>query len=114
MHTLEGRSASLSSRNKNGMEGLVLPAENAREAAVVDGLSVFPARTLPQVAGFLKGSLDISPEFGESPKPGGSPDSTDDFSDIRGQHHAKRALEVAAAGSHNLLMLCSPAKSHPN
>ncbi len=93
---------------QKGMEGLVLPAENAREASIVDDLSVFPARTLPQVAGFLKGDLDIQPESGELPDLKDALESADDFRDIRGQHHAKRALEVAAAGGHNLLMLGPP------
>ena len=93
---------------RRGMRGLVLPAENAAEAAVVEGLAVHPARTLPQVVGFLNEELDIPPQEFRRPDLDYTSGGDMDFRDIKGQYHAKRALEVAAAGGHNILMLGPP------
>ena len=93
-----------------GFEGFILPAPNAREAAVVNQLKVYAARTLREVIDMLSGQsqlplveVDTRGEFYEAQ--GGSPF---DFAEVRGQETVKRALEVAAAGGHNLLMIGAP------
>ena len=97
---------------------LILPLQNAHEAALVSALEIIPCSHLLQVCAQLNGQqdllqVDINPENLNQPLPGTNSAETassmiDDLSDVVGQHHAKRAIEIAAAGGHNLILLGPP------
>jgi magnesium chelatase family protein len=89
------------------VRGVIVPADNAAEAAVVSGIDVIGVRFLSDAVGFLTEALPIEPTVVDLEaifQVSGKYDV--DFSDVRGQESAKRALIIAAAGHHNILMLC--------
>ncbi|MDZ7705986.1 MAG: YifB family Mg chelatase-like AAA ATPase [Trueperaceae bacterium] len=88
-----------------GVPKVVVPPENAAEAAVVDGVAVYAPKTLAELTEFLQGRRDLTPA---EPVEVDEPETLLDLQDVRGQAAAKRALEIAAAGSHNLLMTGPP------
>ncbi len=103
---------------KAGFKGLILPAANAEEAAVVEGIDVYGLNNIMEVVHFLNGEpkdelnpdnafapthVDIQTMFDEAAFP-----SDLDFSDVRGQYKVRRAIEVAAAGGHNMIMIGPP------
>ncbi len=94
----------------NGFRGVIVPQENATEAAVVDGIEVYGFEHLTDVISFLNGTQEWHPTHVDAEgllATYAFPDDID-FSEVRGQHEVRRAIEVAAAGGHNLIMIGPP------
>ncbi len=102
-------SMALAAAKQTGIRGLLVPTENAQEAAVVEAIDIIPVSSLSEAVGYLSGKLQIEPvpsRLNEIYEAFSKYDV--DYSDVRGQEMSKRALTIAAAGAHNLIMLGPP------
>jgi len=94
---------------QRGLRGIIVPAVNAAEAAVVSGLEVIPVTCLTEAAGFLSGALPLEPTVIDLSEVFAASAAYDcDFSEVRGQEQVKRALTIAAGGMHNVLLIGPP------
>lgn len=93
---------------KKGFKGIVIPKENEKEAALVHGLRIYGMENLVQVVEFLRMPEDVTPREYSLQELLPKDDYRVDFQEVRGQQHVKRALEVAAAGSHNIFLIGPP------
>jgi magnesium chelatase family protein len=98
------------SAKSEGFEGLILPLQNSREAAMVTGLKVYGVSHIEQVINFFKDSSSLQPIFVDARDlfENTPLDFETDFSEVRGQENIKRALEISAAGGHNAIMIGPP------
>ncbi|RUM88975.1 MAG: magnesium chelatase [Thermovibrio sp.] len=106
LHPVRGILSAAILTKEEGFKGLILPHQNVEEALLIEGISIYPVKNLFEAVSFINGDLKITPPKRREIQ--GNPSYDVDLSDVVGQYEARRALEIAAAGKHNLLMVGPP------